>query len=663
MRGLKLSIVVCIQFFISVILCAQSTYNIQIKKINTILEEGICYEVSVSANEKDWYLAGQNYRLYYDASQLQFKSGTSLLSTDYQSFTLVQNNEHIDASSAGGCLHYASDLGFLNYSIDLLSTSAPSAVVPADGSWLPTTKLCFSNSPTADSSLLSTLTWGRNTLTSDYAISYVSLSEFMEPRKLAAAIGERYIDEGVPCEPVTIEERNPANSPEDETYTYGIRLVESSNELDNICFQLEVHSTAKQDWYLAGQNYRLFYDANQLAFEAGRSFLGDQYQDFKIVQDVANIDASSSGGCLDFDKKLGFLNYSIDLFDTKEPAIALHTGDNWIATSEICFQKKEAFHAPAIVIGRDELTAEYATSFVELSAWQKEDKTLPARGNYYQDIGNACNSDLVETEEIFINVKVLLQGCYDPTTELLSDDLRKKKLIPLEEPYTNLNFLMAKAISEEEKVDSSVLRDMGSNAVVDWIMIELRNEENPTKIEGTRCALLLRNGLIVDLDGTSLVKFELNPGLYYVAIRHRNHLGVMSEQPIIFDSDKETTLIDFSKKSTAIYGQKGRKEIGRLYCLWGGNADSNSYLIFEGAGVALPDSDQIFFDIFSDEKNSNYNYNFITRGYYASDTNMDGEVIYQGVSNDRDEILFNVVGHRDNEKFYTNFFIKEQIPD
>ena len=78
-----------------------------------------------------------------------------------------------------------------------------------------------------------------------------------------------------------------------------------------------------------------------------------------------------------------------------------------------------------------------------------------------------------------------------------------------------------------ETIASSVLTVTGNKEVVDWIKIELRDKLDVTSVLKTRSALLLRDGTIVDVDGVAYVSFYSLPAdNYYVAISHRNHLGV-----------------------------------------------------------------------------------------------------------------------------------------
>jgi hypothetical protein len=53
-----------------------------------------------------------------------------------------------------------------------------------------------------------------------------------------------------------------------------------------------------------------------------------------------------------------------------------------------------------------------------------------------------------------------------------------------------------------------------------------------------RAAFLRNDGKIVDLDGISNVPFpSLSEGFYYLIVKHRNHLGVMSKTPAYYNNN------------------------------------------------------------------------------------------------------------------------------
>ncbi len=173
--------------------------------------------------------------------------------------------------------------------------------------------------------------------------------------------------------------------------------------------------------------------------------------------------------------------------------------------------------------------------------------------------------------------------------------------------------------------------------------------------------MIQRDGDIVDLDGVSPVVFKAKTDDYHIAVRHRNHLGVMSAQTIAMTRDKDTApFIDFTSPSTATYGSNAQKTIGNYKALWAGNANMDRRIVYQGSGA---DRDFIFFDVFLDPDNTNQSFNFIGHGYKTSDTDLDGRYIYQSSGNDVDNmIFFNVLLHPGNASNVINFIIYEQLP-
>jgi hypothetical protein len=154
--------------------------------------------------------------------------------------------------------------------------------------------------------------------------------------------------------------------------------------------------------------------------------------------------------------------------------------------------------------------------------------------------------------QILLAPKVLLQGCYNTTTALMNDNLRTLNHLPTTEPYTTLGIAHTGG-GGGEATTSAVLATTGNNAIVDWVMVILRDKTTPTTIKATRSALLQRDGDVVDIDGTSPLAFNtLDADNYYVQVRHRNHLGVCSGSSIALGSTATTT--DFTNIAFANYG-------------------------------------------------------------------------------------------------------------
>ena len=125
--------------------------------------------------------------------------------------------------------------------------------------------------------------------------------------------------------------------------------------------------------------------------------------------------------------------------------------------------------------------------------------------------------------------------------------------------------------------------------------------------------------------------FTLAGGEYYVALRHRSHLGIMTQNPVTLSS--VATPIDFTLLSTSTFGTAARKTIGTVQALWMGDSNFDGILSYTGLGN---DRDPILLSVGSTTPNNTAN------GYLATDLNMNGTAGYTGGMNDRDPILVNV---------------------
>ena len=231
---------------------------------------------------------------------------------------------------------------------------------------------------------------------------------------------------------------------------------------------------------------------------------------------------------------------------------------------------------------------------------------------------------------VLVNVDVLLEGPYDPQSGQMTDNLRSGGLIPLAEPYTALGYTQV-AGGGGETVAQSVLNTTGANAVVDWVRVELRSSSTPTTILATRQGLLQRDGDVVATDGTSALSFGLGAGNYHVAVRHRNHLGVMTGSAVALSGTAAT--VNFKGISLATYGTAAQNTIGGARALWMGNTTGNNAIKYTGTGN---DRDPILTRVGSTTPNNT------ATGYYLEDTRLNGTVKYGGSGNDRDPVLVNV---------------------
>lgn len=231
---------------------------------------------------------------------------------------------------------------------------------------------------------------------------------------------------------------------------------------------------------------------------------------------------------------------------------------------------------------------------------------------------------------IDVAARVFLDGPLVGAT--MSDGLRAAGLLPLTEPYTLLGFHPGEP-GGGEQIAGSVLTITGPDAIVDWVMICLRDDDPPHPRKNIRMALLQRDGDIVDLDGTSPVRFSQLPGPFMLEVRHRNHLGIMSAQAMPQVPTGTLLTMDFTSPATACYGTNARKVVGPVTAMWSGNTRNNGSLAYTGPNN---DRDPILLIVGSLTPNN------VVPGYLKEDVTLNGTVTYTGAGNDRDRILVNV---------------------
>ena len=249
---------------------------------------------------------------------------------------------------------------------------------------------------------------------------------------------------------------------------------------------------------------------------------------------------------------------------------------------------------------------------------------------------------------------------------LMRDDLRARGLLPLQEPYAaHPSFVHTGGGGGELVTDTLLFFMEGNNAIVDWVFVEIRDASDPAQVVATQSALLQRDGEVVSTDGSSVLEFPLLPSAdYYVAIRHRNHLGVMIAAPLAFTPTPR--VVDFTDANQPLYHRPDAtaQDALRLHngrrVLWCGNLNGDHFVAYDGPGN---ERSLLALDVLFNLGNVNFLPNYVVSGYYNTDTNMDGVVILQGGNNDRYPILFfTVLSAAGNTNSTQNYTVFEQLP-
>lgn len=141
--------------------------------------------------------------------------------------------------------------------------------------------------------------------------------------------------------------------------------------------------------------------------------------------------------------------------------------------------------------------------------------------------------------------------------------LNAQNYIPVKQPYSDKPWLLADNVS---------LSEVKSN-YLDWVLIELRSNENV--VNYIKAAILTKEGLVLNSDGSKLSFNNITPGQYYVAVKHRNHLGIMSSVKLSVSNGIPINY-NFTDSQNKAFGTLPMTEVGNnKYAMFSGDADAN----------------------------------------------------------------------------------------
>jgi hypothetical protein len=256
-------------------------------------------------------------------------------------------------------------------------------------------------------------------------------------------------------------------------------------------------------------------------------------------------------------------------------------------------------------------------------------KNVELRTLANNEINYTSQNGMILVGGITANLKVFLQGPFNTTTNLMNTSLNTAGYIPLNQPYNTAPW----NYTGTESVASGFF---GLNTtIVDWVLVELRTGTAGNTMVSKKAGLLKSNGSIVDYrdPNTPIIFDGIAAGNYYVVIRHRNHIGVMTASAITLS--QSSALYDFSTGLDKYYGGDA-KLVGTAICgLWAGDVNGNGQIKYNGAS----NDRAIILSLLGG------NILAILNGYYKEDINLNGQVKYNGSLNDRAIILSNLDGN------------------
>ncbi len=291
-----------------------------------------------------------------------------------------------------------------------------------------------------------------------------------------------------------------------------------------------------------------------------------------------------------------------------------------------------------------------AVCYVVAGLWVAMMQTVAAQDQQY------ANQKSLPLTGVNLSVRVLLQGPYNPETGLMSDQLNRYALLPVTQPYNTEPY----KYSGTEALSTAVLAGDGQDAVVDWLLLELRDATDPAEIVARQAVVLQRDGDLVDSQsGAVVINFStVTAGNYRVGVRHRNHLGVYTAAALFLST--EVKIVDFSSPAVQLNGEHARTNSGGFALLWAGDSNRDQKLIAVGVGN---DTNPLLSSILLAEGNPALNASYQLSGYYDTDFNLDGKAIYSGPDNDNNLLLMNVLTNPANLGFSSNFIVSSGLVD
>jgi hypothetical protein len=257
---------------------------------------------------------------------------------------------------------------------------------------------------------------------------------------------------------------------------------------------------------------------------------------------------------------------------------------------------------------------------------------------------------------VALQIHAWLQGAYNSSLQLMSDTLRTKSLLPSTQPYSIFGY------QGTETLAPALLTTTGNDAIVDWVLVEIRDATTPTTIIKRFAALIQRDGDVVDsTTGSNTFTFNASvipAGNYHISLRHRNHLGVMTGAAVALNYSTPVA-IDFGNTNTLSYGDNAQINTSTLTQLWGGDISLDNLAIAAGPNNDLS---LILGNVLMAVNNTTMSTNYLEVGYKLSDLNMDGNTIFAGPNNDANLLLGNILMHPINANFASNYVIKGTLP-
>jgi hypothetical protein len=244
----------------------------------------------------------------------------------------------------------------------------------------------------------------------------------------------------------------------------------------------------------------------------------------------------------------------------------------------------------------------------------------PVNIAYTSVSANQTNKNYIATPFVVVDLKAFLTGPF--TGGVMTTGLNTAGLIPVssENSYAAATYVYT----------AKIVPSIPNAHIIDWVLVELRTGTTGATKVAIQAAFMKNDGTVVDFDGTSALTFSGTPhGSYYIVVRHRNHLPVMSAGVVVLSGP--SVQYDFTTGQSQAYGTNAMFALtGGVFGMVAGDVNRDGSVKFTGSG-----SDRgAILDVVGFVDSS-----IPVNGYNDADINMDGAVKFTGSHSDRGVIL------------------------
>lgn len=181
---------------------------------------------------------------------------------------------------------------------------------------------------------------------------------------------------------------------------------------------------------------------------------------------------------------------------------------------------------------------------------------------------------------VLLSVKMFLHGPYESGSSMMRASLGATHL-PTSTPH-----------ADGATANSTVFDVTGNDAIVDWVLVELRDKNDITTVLHRASGLLQRDGDIVATDGVSPLTIDAASDAYYISVDHRSHIPIATDAT--YNLSGTATTIDLTVSANVRGGAGFMHDLGNgKHATFGGDLNGDGQintadLILGFASIGLP---------------------------------------------------------------------------